>query len=379
RVVMGASAPGEEGGQAARGGGLRECLPLTGDPIGHLDPRVGKGEPPEQVESPVQGQPHGRPAAEVEEVDGQVDGGKPLLGRRSQGHPLPQGDQIGAAGRVEDGHDPIEDGGAGCQRLGRHQDLRVAVADVGERLALQADHPGGGEEEGPGTVPVDREAKIWIVEGSDAGDRELREDPSRQRRRYRGAEGKGGVLGDRTPAPFGGRSHPGQDARRRREAVACSGSASSARAACRRRDEASTEALRTAIRSVIWASGGDGMRSSGRSLSFASTRLATASRYPSRWRAGSKRAARFSTSITPISSSRAWTSTSASGRASCPASRISSGQWRVLSRIARSWRARRQRCSRSRRATLPTATFPAFSSAILRSWYGLSPTASGSR
>src|ERR1035437_5995662 len=342
---MGASAPGEEGGQAARGGGLRECLPLTGDPIGHLDPRVGKGEPPEQVESPVQGQPHGRPAAEVEEVDGQVDGGEPLLGRRSQGHPLPQGDQIGAAGRVEDGHDPIEDGGAGCQRLGRHQDLRVAVADVGERLALQADRPGGGEEEGPGTVPVDREAEIGIVEGSDAGDRELGEDPSRQRRKYREAEGESGGLGDRTPAPFGGRPPPG-----------------------RGRDEASTEALRTAIGSVIWASGGDGMRSSGRSLSFASTRLATASRYPSRWRAGSKRAARFSTSITAISSSRAWTSTSASGRASCPASRISSGQWRVLSRIARSWRARRQRCSRSRRATLPTATLPVVSSAFLRSW-----------
>jgi len=30
-------------------------------------------------------------------------------------------------------------------------------------------------------------------------------------------------------------------------------------------------------------------------------------------------------------------------------------------------------------ATLPTATFPVFSSAFLRSWYGLTPTASGSR
>ena len=37
----------------ARGGGLRECLPLTGDPVGHLDPGVGKGEPPQQLEPAV--------------------------------------------------------------------------------------------------------------------------------------------------------------------------------------------------------------------------------------------------------------------------------------------------------------------------------------
>ena len=147
-----------------------------------LDPfvmlgRVDQGQPAEEIEAPVQGKAHGRAPSEVEQVDGQVDGGKPVLRGGSERHALAQGRQVGTAGGIEDSHDPVEHHRAPSQVRGG-DDLRVPGADVGERLALKPDTGRRGEEEGPRPVPLDGEEEVRVVEWPDAGDRELREHPS---------------------------------------------------------------------------------------------------------------------------------------------------------------------------------------------------------
>ncbi len=113
-------------------------------------------------------------SVEMEDVRAEVDRRK-LGGRRRTGRESPpEAGEVGPSLAVENGDDAVEDRTTATPDGRRRGDVRKTAGEVARHLSLDADRSARvHEEQCPGSLPVDAEQPIAIVEGFGARDRRL--------------------------------------------------------------------------------------------------------------------------------------------------------------------------------------------------------------